>query len=63
VVIRRITVVFVMSHFTLSIALLIRNGDAWPQGLAICNRKVNTTARLSLANVLADAYLDSLVSK
>ena len=62
-VIRRITVVLVMSHFTFSIALLVLNGDAWPQGLAIRNRKVNTTARFSLANVLADANLDALVSK
>jgi hypothetical protein len=63
VIISRIIVV-VLSHFTFSIAFLILDGDAWPQGLAIRNREIgDTTARFSLTNVLADTYLNALVSK
>jgi hypothetical protein len=63
VIICRIAVV-VLSHFTFSIALLILDGDAWPQRLAIRNREArDPSARFSLTNVLTDAYLDALVSK
>lgn len=56
--------VVIVSHFTFSITLFVLDGDAWPQGLATCNREVgDTTTRFSLANVLANTYLDALVSQ
>jgi hypothetical protein len=56
--------VVVVSHFTFTITFVIPDGYAWPQGLAICDREVRrATAGLSLANVLANSYLDTLVSK
>jgi hypothetical protein len=55
-------IVIIVSHFTFTIALLIRDGDTGSQRLAVRNRKVRCT-RFSLSNVLADSYLDTLVSK
>lgn len=61
VIVGRVTVIIV-SHFTFTIAaLLIRDGYTGSQGLAV-RRKVRGT-RFSLSNVLADSYLDALVSK
>src|SRR6266702_2221011 len=57
-------VVIIVSRFTFTIALLIRDGYTWSQGLAVRNRKVRVRGtRFSLSNVLADSYLDALVSK
>lgn len=63
VIVRRVIVVFV-SHFTFTITVVLRDGYAWPQRLAIGDGEVSRAAAgLSLANVLADSYLDALVSK
>ncbi len=63
VIVRCVTVVFVC-HFTFTITFVLRDGDAWPQRLAIGNREATrATAGLPLTNVLADSYLDALVSK
>ena len=63
VIVRRVSVVF-LSHFTFTITFVVPDGYAWPQRLAISDGEVcRATAGLSLANVLADAYFDALVSK
>jgi hypothetical protein len=63
VIVRRVIVVFV-SHFTFTITFVLRDGYARPQRLAISDGEVSrATAGLSLANVLADSYFDTLVSK
>jgi hypothetical protein len=63
VIVRCVTVVFVC-HFTFTITFVLLDGDAWPQRLAIGNREATrASAGLPLANVLADSYLDALVSK
>ena len=54
-------VVISMPSFTFTIALLVLDGNAGTQGLAVCNRKVRGT-RFSLSNVLPNSYLDTLVS-
>lgn len=54
----------IVSHFAVSITLLVLDGNAWSERLSIWDREVrDTTAGLSLANVLADSNLDALVSK
>jgi len=64
VIVRRVTVVVILSHFTFTITFFVRDGYARPQGLAICDGEVRRAAAgLSLANVLADSYFDALVSK
>lgn len=63
VIVGGITVV-ILSHFTFTITFVVRDRYAWSQGLAVCDREIcRAAAGLSLANVLADAYLDALVSK
>jgi hypothetical protein len=57
-------VVIIVPHFAVSIALLFRDGYTGAEGLAIWDREVrHATAGLSLANVLANSYLDTLISK
>ena len=57
-------IVIIVPRFTVSIALLVLDGNTWAEGLAICDWEVHgATARLPLTNVLADSYLDALVSK
>jgi len=57
-------IVVIVSHFAVSITLLVLDGNAWSERLSIWDREVrDTTAGLSLANVLADSNLDALVSK
>jgi len=57
-------VVVIVPYFAVTIALLFRDGYTGAKGLAIWDREVrHTTAGLSLANVLANSYLDTLVSK
>ena len=60
VIVGRIIVIFTPG-LTFSIALLILDGNAGTQGLAVRNRKVRAT-RFSLSNVLTNSYLDTLVS-
>jgi len=56
--------VVIVSHFAVSITLLIMDGNAWSERLAIWDREVrDTTAGFSLADVLADSNLDALVSE
>jgi hypothetical protein len=63
VIVRRVTVVLV-PHFTFSITFLILDGYAWPQWLTIGDGEVgHARTGLPLANVLANSYLDALVSK
>lgn len=59
-IVGRIIVIFTPG-LTFSIALLILDGNAGTQGLAVRNRKVRAT-RFSLSNVLTNSYLDTLVS-
>jgi hypothetical protein len=57
-------IVIILPRFTVSVTLLVLDGNTWAEGLAICDWKVrHATARLPLANVLADSYLDALVSE
>jgi hypothetical protein len=57
-------IVVIVSRFAVSITLLVLDGNAWSEGLAIWNREVrDATAGFPLANVLADSNLDALVSK
>jgi hypothetical protein len=56
--------VIIVSHFTVPIALLVLDGDAWSEGLAMWDGEVReTTAGFPLADVFADSNLDTLVSK
>lgn len=56
--------VIIKPRFAVSIALLVLDGDTWAEGLAIWDWEVgDATARFPLTNVLADSYLDTLVSK
>lgn len=57
-------IVVIVSHFAVSVTLLVLDGNAWSERLAIWDREARyTTAGLSLANVLANSNLDALVSK
>jgi hypothetical protein len=57
-------IVIILSHFTIWIALLVLDGNAWPKGLSIWDWEIrHATAGLSLADVLANSNLDTLVSK
>jgi hypothetical protein len=57
-------IVVIVSHFAVSITLLIMDGNAWSERLAVWDREVrDTTAGFSLADVLADSNLDALVSE
>lgn len=56
--------VIIVPRFTVSVTLLVLDGNTRAEGLAICDWEVRyATARLPLTNVLADSYLDALVSK
>ena len=64
VIVGRVIVVVFMSHFTFAITFVLRDGHAWAQRLAISDGEAaRATARLSLANVLANPYFDALVCK
>ncbi len=63
VIVGRVIVVFV-SPFTFTITLVLLDGYARPQWLAIGDGEIShATAGFSLANVLADSDFDALVSK
>ena len=55
--------VIIVSRFTFTITLLVLDGDSGSQGLAVRHRKIRGGTRFSLSNVLADSYLDTLVSQ